>query len=87
MQNFDVLTWPPQSLNLNPMECLWTLVKRKLNENPTPTKGMHQLWECPQSSFHSITHEYCQIVYHSMPNRIQVVLASKGGWTNFLIYR
>ena len=40
---FDVLTWPPQSPNLNPMEREWALVKRKLNEYPTPTKRMLQL--------------------------------------------
>jgi hypothetical protein len=29
MQNFDVLTWPPQSPNLNPMEHVWALVKKE----------------------------------------------------------
>ena len=37
MQDFDVLTWPPQSHDLNPMEHVWTPVKQKLNEYPTPT--------------------------------------------------
>ena len=27
IQNFDALTWPPQSPNLNPMEHVWALVK------------------------------------------------------------
>ena len=58
------------------MEHVWALMKHKLNECPTPTKGMFQLWECVQATFHSITLEQCQKSYHSMPNRIQVVLAS-----------
>ena len=83
MNFFDVLTWPPQARGLNPMEHEWALMNRKLNEYPTPTKGMLWLWECVQASFHSITLEQCQKFYHSMPNRIQVVLASKEGWTNY----
>ena len=81
MQNFDVITWPPQSPDLNLMEHVWALVKRKLNEYPTLAKGMVQWWERVQTSFHSITCEQCQKLYHIMPNRIRVVLASKGGWT------
>ena len=38
MQNFDVLTWASQSLDLNPIEHVWALVKWKLNEYPTPAK-------------------------------------------------
>ena len=40
MQYFDVLTWPPHIPNLNPMECVWALVKQKLNEYPIPTKEL-----------------------------------------------
>ena len=40
MQNLDVLTWPPRSPNLNPMKHVWVLVKQRLNEYPTPIRGM-----------------------------------------------
>jgi hypothetical protein len=57
MQNFDALTWPCQSPDLNPMEHMWALVKHKLDAHPTPTKGLLQLWERVQASlnFHPIT--------------------------------
>ena len=83
VQKFDVLIWPPQSPDLNPIEHVWALVKRKLNQYPTPAKGMLQLWERVQVCYHSITPEQCKHFYDSMPNRIQAVLASKGGWTDF----
>ena len=54
MQIFDVLAWPPRSPDLNPMDHLWALMKRELNEYPTPTKGMLQLGE---HVVHSITQE------------------------------
>ena len=43
MQNFNVLILPPQSHDLEPNEHVWALVKWKLNEYPTPFKGMLQL--------------------------------------------
>lgn len=45
LQDFNVLTWPSQSRDLNPIEHVWTLMKRKLNKYPTPAKGMLRLWE------------------------------------------
>ena len=68
MQKIDVLTWPPQPLHLHPMEHVWALVGWKLNEYPTPTKEMLQLWGHVQTSFHSINHGQCQKFYHSMRN-------------------
>jgi hypothetical protein len=60
-------TWPPQSPNLKPMEHVWALVKWKSNEYPTSNKGLLQLWECVQASFHSITHKQCQKFYLECP--------------------
>ena len=38
MQFFYVLTWPPQPLDLNPIEDVWTLGKQNTNEYPTLAK-------------------------------------------------
>ena len=70
------ITWPKPNF-------VWAFLKRKLNEYPTPAKGMIPLWEHVQASFHSIIPEKCQKFYHSMFNRIQVVVASQGGWPNY----
>ena len=51
MQNFDVLKWPLQSLDSNPMEHLWALVEQKLNEYPILAKGMLRLWGACASFF------------------------------------
>jgi hypothetical protein len=68
----------PQSHDLNTIEHVWALLKHKLKEYPTPTKGILRLWEHVQASFHSrtIAPKQCQKFCHSMLNHIQVVLES-----------
>jgi transposase len=44
-QEYQVLEWPPQSPDLNPIENMWRLLKIRLNEYDTPPKGMQELYE------------------------------------------
>ena len=82
-QPFQVLDWPAQSPDLNPIENMWALMKRRLNEQP-PAKGVNELWErISEIWYNRITKEECLKVIHSMPERIQDVLKSKGMWTRF----
>jgi transposase len=74
--------WPGSSLDLNPIENCWAIVKKKVSfYKPTSTKDLiekiKQVW-CRE-----ITPEYCEGLLHSMPARIAAVLAAKGGLTKY----
>lgn len=45
--------------------------------------GKDQLWSALQCAFAEITPEQVQTLYHSMPNRMKAVIASRGGHTRY----
>jgi transposase len=74
--------WPGSSPDLNPIENLWTLMKRHLSEkNPTSENSLKdaikQVWT------RNISVQYCETLAISMPARIKAVLANKGQHTKY----
>jgi hypothetical protein len=82
-QEFNVMDWPPQSPDLNPIEHLWAWMKIRLNRYDTPPSGILELWGRVQNIWNSFTAEKCETLVASMPERIQAVIDAKGWWTNY----
>lgn len=82
-QQFDVMTWPAQSPDLNPIEHLWWHVKKELNKYEKPASGMKELWDRVQDVWDKIDKETCLNLIDSMPRRIQAVIQAKGYWTKY----
>ena len=81
--DIQLLLWPAQSPDLNPIEHLWVHLKRTLQGYPTPPKGVHELWERVEEEWNGISAETCQNLIESMPRRIKAVIKAKGGHTNY----
>jgi transposase len=82
-QPFALLPWPAQSPDLNPIEHLWSILKRRLNQYERPPNGLLELWDRVVEVFHSITPDDCRRLVESMPHRIAAVKAAKGRWTKY----
>jgi transposase len=83
-QDYHVMEWPPQSPDLNPIENMWALLKRRLNEFDTAPKGMNELFERVTKVWYEvIVKEECQRVIDSMPKRVEQVIKRKGLWTDY----
>ena len=81
--NIEVMEWPAQSPDLNPIEHLWVHVKRQMNTYERPPKGVFELWERLAAEWNKIPPETCQNLIESMPRRLEAVIKAKGGHTKY----
>lgn len=77
----DVMEWPPQSPDLNPIENLWSDVKKEVGKHQ-PTNN-NDLWEVVKSAWSSIPPERCQKLVDSMIRRCKAVIKNKGFTTKY----
>jgi transposase len=76
-QPFQVIDWPGNSSDLNPIENCWSHMKRKLKDKdissvPKLIAEIKMLWTC------NLSRKFFKNLSDSMPRRIQQVLAAKG---------
>ena len=79
----QLLDLPAQSPDLNPIEHLWSILKKRLNAYDTPAKGMWELWERTVKEQDDMGKEECQKLIESMPRRLEAVIKAKGGHTKY----
>jgi len=77
------LPWPAQSPDLNPIENLWAVVKRNLQKRKRQPSSLSALDRYVKQEWRAIPKDLIENLVDSMPNRIQAVIAAKGGPTKY----
>jgi hypothetical protein len=77
----QVMQWPPQSPDLNPVENLWNNLKQRLEL--LEIHGMDNLWETAQKLWMETSQAIMNNLMASMPRRVQAVLRNRGGPTKY----
>ena len=80
-KKISVMKWPPQSPDLNPIENLWSILKRKVGL--TKPSSLPELWENLRQSWQQISQAEIDKLIASMPQRIKLVIKAKGGATRY----
>ncbi len=79
-----VLDWPANSPDLNPIENLWGIVKRKMRD--TRPNNADDLKATVKETWASIPPEQCHKLITSMPRRIEAVIKAKGAPTKYWVH-
>lgn len=78
----EVLEWPGNSPDLNPIENLWNAMKRRVNKGNI--RNLHELKsQITRAWCLEVTPQECQRLVESMPRRIQQVIRNKGYPTKY----
>lgn len=77
----DVMVWPAQSPDLNPIENLWGDVKNAVAA--AKPKNAEELWQAIKTSWASIPNLRCQNLVDSMYRRCVAVIKNKGNATKY----
>ncbi len=76
-----VLDWPANLPDLNPIENLWGIIKKKTRD--TRSNIADDLKATIQATWACVTPEQCHRLIASMPRRIDAVIHAKGGRTKY----
>ncbi|KAL1916315.1 uncharacterized protein VTP21DRAFT_5932 [Calcarisporiella thermophila] len=79
----QVLHWPSQSPDLNPIENLWAEIKGHLRSRFPKITSQDDLWEKVNIVWESLTQEDCLKLIRTMTERIQADIKAKGGYTRW----
>ena len=76
-----VFDWPAQSPDLNPIENLWSELKKCVRK--TGATNLTDLYEFSQEEWKKIPVEYCERLVDSYPARLAGVIKAEGGATKY----
>ena len=78
---YTVLDWPGNSQDLNPIENVWAILKRKLKM--TTISNRKALILVAKTKWSEISPDLLRNLSKSMPKRIEMVIKAKGGATKY----
>ena len=86
----QVMAWPPYSPDLNPIENLWSIMKREIYKNhpelehaPDTQETLMALVAAAQESWHNIDQEILSRLALTMPHRVAAVIEAEGWYTKY----
>ncbi|UYV79089.1 hypothetical protein LAZ67_17001091 [Cordylochernes scorpioides] len=80
LQDVQMLTWPPHSPDLSPIEHVWDIIGRRLHALPQP-RSEDELWQMVEREWRAILQDAIRTLIDSLPRRVAPCIAVRGGPT------
>lgn len=80
-KSINTMDWPSSSPDMNPIESLWGIMKRRLRSDPQRT--VPELRQKIEEIWNSVEPIECKRLLDSMPARISALIGSKGDVTKY----
>lgn len=77
-QQIKTIKFPAKSPDLNPIENIWAILKRRLYQPENPAADTDELWDRIKVEWKKITPDLCHKLVESMPRRLNAVIKRKG---------
>lgn len=77
------LQWPARSPDMNPIEHVWDMLKRRVKTSPNPPQNLRALKLALVTAWDEIPQVEIKNIIHSMPERMQAVIRARGGNTRY----
>ena len=74
----SLLSWPPYSPDLSPIENVWGIIKNRIANRLVPISTLAELEAVVHTEYAAVCGEFAKKLYESMPRRIEKVIAAKG---------
>lgn len=81
--NINVMKWPAQSPDMNPIENLWGILDKKLRKRSVKPRNNNELFEFLKEEWLNIPDETIRKLYLSMPERVGELRRKKGSYTKW----
>lgn len=73
------MTWPPASPDLNPIQDIWAIVKRKIYVGGRQYDNKADLWVAIQTACKDVGSNEIESLTNSVDKRVILVIEKKGG--------
>lgn len=80
---FQLMSWPPNSPDINPIEHIWDVMGRQLRGQRPPIRNIPDLRDRCVNLWYNLSPAIYQGLVASMPRRVEAVLRAKGGPTRY----
>jgi hypothetical protein len=85
--DMELIDWPPRAPDMNPIENMWSEVKRTMQETWTvrPHRNSDKLWTLVSEVWDEVasSQRYVELMIESMTRRMKSVVKAQGFWTSY----